>query len=516
MRTITRGLLCVVLLTSASCNLPWQASVHRLDDKTFAQRIANDVVAVQRYRNGLRAALRYAQSERALFPAEKLSDPSMLTVEQKDKVRQAWRGILDYVLALDSIGKYHRNFIMEDSLERKRDSVAIFRGSYIASYAFALDFIEAAEKDPALDVILNEPIGELGLAKGSYSTFKTRFLNVLRATEFGAMSAVANTLGTSDRTALLQAGIDTDAKRIWRAGLGSGAAMTFDNGINIIERVGFAAYFPVQKGISEWMGDTKVLRHDKCLITAEQIRAFAPRLMPGDILIERRTWYLSNVGLPGFWPHAALYVGTPAERMTYFNDARTRQWVRDAGSDDGLLETLLKKRCPKAYKACADRADDGHMPRILEAVSEGVVFATLEHSAACDTLVVFRPRMSRSNKARAILRAFAYYGRPYDFNFDFLTDQALVCTELIYKAYEPGQGYTGLDMPVRTLMGRRVTPANDIVRWFDETFGTDKQRMNFVLFMDGKEFKGKAVESDLATLRASWRRPRWHMLTQDN
>ena len=513
MRTIALGLLLSALLATASCIFTGQTSVLRLDDKTFAQRIANDVAAVQRYRDGLQAALRYAQSERTLFPAKKLSDPSMLTVEQKEKVCHTWRSILDYVLALDSIGKYHRHFGLEVDLDRKRDSLAVFRSSYVASYAFALDFIELADKDPAMDVILNEPIGELGLDKGSYSTFKTRFLNIMRATEFGAMTAVAQTLGDSDRAALLQAGMDADAKRIWRAGAGTGAVMTFQNGINIIERIGFAAYFPVQKGVSEWMGDTKVLRHGKSLITARQIREIAPRLMPGDILIERRSWYLSNIGLPGFWPHAALYVGTPAERMAYFNDARTRQWVRTNGSDDGLLETLLQKRYPAAHKACGNRADDGHMPKVIEAVSEGVVFTTLEHSASCDTLVVFRPRMTRSQKAFAIMRAFAYHGRPYDFNFDFLTDQTLVCTELIYKAYEPGEGYTGLNMPIRQLMGRRVTPANDIVRWFDETYGTDKQRMNFVLFMDGKDLKGKAVESDLPTLRASWRRPRWHMLT---
>ena len=517
MRTVTLGLLLsAVLLAATACGSTEQPSIMGLDDKAFAACIVNDVAAVRRYRTGLQASLLYAQSDHALFSAEKLSAPRMLSVEQKDRIRHTWRSILDYVLALDSIGKYHRHSAVEVRLERRQDSLAVFRGAYVASYAFALDFIELAENDPALDVILNEAVDELGLPKGSYSAFKTRFLNVLRATEFGALAAVTNTLGASDRIAPLQEGIDADTKRIWQAGAGQGAMMTFQNGISIIEQIGFAAYFPVQKGVAEWMGDTKVLRHGRSLITAKQIRQLAPRLMPGDILIERRSWYLSNIGLPGYWPHAALYVGTPDERTAYFNEARTRQWVRDNGSDDGQLETLLQMRYPAAYKACGKRGDDGHRPRVIEAVSEGVVFTTLEHSAACDTLVVFRPRMTRSQKALALTRAFAYHGRPYDFNFDFVTDQALVCTELIYKAYEPGDSYTGLNMPVRNLMGRRVTPANDIVRWFDETYGTDKQRMNFVLFIDSNELKGKAAESDLATLRASWRRPRWHMLTPSN
>ena len=96
----------------------------------------------------------------------------------------------------------------------------------------------------------------------------------------------------------------------------------------------------------------------------------------------------------------------------------------------------------------------------------GVSLTTIEYSAAADSLVVLRPRVSKRVKAAAIRRAFEYRGRPYDFDFDFLTDRELVCTELVYKCYEPVGGSGGLQLPTTTILGRRVMPANLIARGF--------------------------------------------------
>src|SRR6185295_16554467 len=101
----------------------------------------------------------------------------------------------------------------------------------------------------------------------------------------------------------------------------------------------------------------------------------------------------------------------------------------------------------------------------------------------------------------------------YDFNFDFSTDAQLVCTELIYKCYEPSAGCTGLKFPMVEMLGRKVTPANELIKQFDAQLGTGEPQFEMVLFLDGHERAGKAAEGSLAELRESWKRPKWHVMT---
>jgi hypothetical protein len=250
------------------------------------------------------------------------------------------------------------------------------------------------------------------------------------------------------------------------------------------------------------MGDTKVWRRHSSLITGAQALALRPRMRPGDVILERREWYLSNIGLPGFWPHAALYVGTPEERRAFFGDAEVRSWVNSEGRTAGDLEGLLSGREPKAYAASRDG-------RVIEAVSEGVVFSAFEHTVLADSVAVLRPRLPKAEIARALLRAFHYHGRPYDFDFDFATDDQLVCSELVVKSYT-----SGLDFPTVEILGRKATPPNAMVARFDETYGTPAQRFELVAFLDGHEQQGRALEADVEAFRSSWRRPKWHVFVK--
>ncbi|HWA26418.1 MAG TPA: YiiX/YebB-like N1pC/P60 family cysteine hydrolase [Lacunisphaera sp.] len=467
---------------------------------------------VIRLRHGMQAITAYLATQPQLFPAKR-GEEKLLPREDKEAVWGAWQRFLDIAIALEALESAHRPWTTVEPSSRTEHTL-VGHAAFLAQYRGALEFINRADKNPALDKVLNEPVPELGLPGGTYASLKLHFLNVAIATEFAARRAVASNLKPTGLSDLMKA-IDEDSDALWRAGRGSGVKLTARNAWKVLQRTASSAWLPVQAGVSEWMGDTKVYRPHRDLILPAQIEAIAGRFEPGDILLERREWFLSNIGLPGYWPHAALYMGTPEERRRYFDTPEIRAWLATENAASGELEAMIAAREPRAYATAVAADPAGHAPRVIEAMSEGVSFTTLEHSASCDALVVLRPRVPRLEKARALLRAFHYGGRPYDFDFDFATDSSLVCTELVYKAYEPATGFGGVRFVPGKVLGRLVLPANEIARQFDDEHGKPSQQFDFVLFLDGSERTKQAMEATLDDFRQSWRRPKWHVITAD-
>ena len=492
-----------------------RAGAHPLADLDAARRAASqasDLRAVTVFREGLARVVERAATRPDLFPAERRRGTHLLNEAERTAVRDTWKSFLDYTLALDSLERFHREYAVLAWQDRS-PSFHVARGAFLAQYRFALDFIRRVENDPKLPLLLNEPLPALGLPAGSYDLLKFRFLNVAASSQLTAYSALARLVPAVSNPALAQAAAEDEA-RLLEAAKGRRQVLTAANSLNVLKKLGERMTFPVQVEVSEWMGDTRVLRKNRALISAEQIAALPGRLDPGDVLLQRREWYMSNVGLPGFWSHAALYIGTPEERRTYFDDPEVRRWVIAQGEPGGDFEALLRRRYPPFYALALAAQEEGHVPRVLEAISEGVVFTTLEHSAAADSMVALRPRLERIEKAQALLRAFQYVGRPYDFNFDFQTDLALVCTELVYKSYEPAPGYRGIRLKLEEILGRTAIPANSIARQLDEEMAQGTPQFDMVLFLDGQEKAGAAVEAGVDELRRSWRRPKWHVIEQ--
>jgi hypothetical protein len=251
-----------------------------------------------------------------------------------------------------------------------------------------------------------------------------------------------------------------------------------------MERVKKDAYTPAyvaQSMVAEWIGDTRIVEQ-KPLITIAQIESIESELRPGDILLERRNWCLSNAFLPGFWPHAALYVG----RM----DDLRRLGIADEDAVKEKLEEYLKP------------APDGHNHTVIEAVSEGVIFNSLTESMHADYVAVLRPQLPEAQIAQAIVRAFRHKGKPYDFEFDFSTADKLVCTELVYRAYD---GMLHFDLV--NIVGRPTLPALEIVRKFSQERHQPNPELAFVLFLDGDRAAGRARHASAEEFCESAKRP---------
>ncbi len=462
---------------------------------------------VLRARAGLAEALAFADARPDLFPPRRRDRERVLAPEARAELLGTWRSVGDYLLALEAVRGEHADFALRRGDARSR-SFHLYRAAFLAQYRHAMDFIERLERDPGFAKVLDEPLPELGLPRGSYARLKLRYLNPGIATEFATLEALAE-VARGDPPAALAAGVASDRRRIWRMGRGTGLRLTAENAVSMVERAAFRAWLPVQTEVADWMGDVKVWRRDRFLIPEARREELAARLEPGDVLLTRREWFLSNLGLPGYWSHAALYIGTPAEREAYFDDAGTRQWVREQGEPSGRLGALLARTGAAGH----DGLERGQPVRVIEAVGEGVIFTSLTHAAGADSVAVLRPRLPRHEKALALVRAFGYAGRPYDFNFDFVTDAELVCTELVYKAYQPGPRNRGLVLPLESLLGRLALPANGIARLYDAQRDGDARQLDFVLLLDGDERRGHVREADEDVFRASWRRPKWHVLT---
>ena len=225
-----------------------------------------------------------------------------------------------------------------------------------------------------------------------------------------------------------------------------------------LEDQAYSPLYEVQSAVAAWLGHTRVVDRPPA-IHAQQVKRIQAELRPGDIVLLRREWYVGNAFLPGFWSHAALYVGG-------IEDLR-----RLGIADHPTVQSHLT-----AYLASTT---DGNDRTVIEALSEGVVFNSLAESLRADHIAVLRPNLSEHEIAQGIINAFEYHGHPYDFEFDFATADKLVCTELVYRAY---QGSLSFDL-VR-IMGRNTLPAAEIARKFARERHDPRHELDLILYYE--------------------------------
>ncbi len=166
-------------------------------------------------------------------------------------------------------------------------------------------------------------------------------------------------------------------------------------------------------------------------VTPGTIRSVRRILRPGDALVTRHDDAMSNLFLPGYWPHGALYIGSNRERYE-------------------LKVQMTGER----------RERSGASVRVLEARKDGVRFRPLSETLRVDAFAIVRPRLSPEAVAEALGRAIEHEGKYYDFEFDFNRSDRLVCTEVIYRGFH---AVGNLQFPLTPRAGRPTFSAEDLL-----------------------------------------------------
>lgn len=514
MRAWLTAALTAVLLFAAA---PAAAAPARLDQLPAAladRRAHHDLKLLKSYTLAISRLRRALRTEGALFdrPLEDALSP-----DERSRVLSLFEQVVSHTVALDRLAAFHGDFWRVGAVRnpvRHARHFAIGYAAYCLRLALGLHFVDLTLGKRQFEKLLDEGSRVHGVPAGAYERLKWNVVHVQDAAAVLSAQQYHKLLRFTSYRALKRDAlasfaithIDVTYPEVRRQLLARGVRLFGGNGVDIIKDKGLGVWLPVQTDVAEWMGDTKVKRPDGALVSDEQIAEAVTRSRPGDILVERRNWYVSNVGLPGFWPHAALYLGDARELGAFLDDDPE---VRAAYG--GAFTAALAARFPRTWAAYTSTDEQEHEMRVLEAVSEGVIFTTAEHSLHADYVAALRPTLSKLEIARAIERAFTYVWRPYDFEFDFYTDTQLVCSELVYKAYEPRPGVRGLALPLEAVVGRMTLSPNTIVKLFDERAGRPDAPLTFAWFLDGREATHDATWSDEAALRDSWRRAKWDL-----
>jgi hypothetical protein len=172
-------------------------------------------------------------------------------------------------------------------------------------------------------------------------------------------------------------------------------------------------------------------RKGKLYNKADVMAEVSSCLRAGDILLEKTPFRLTDKLIPGYWGHAAVWIGTEAE-------------LKELGIWDNPLVARYH-----------DEIRDGRL--VVEALRSGVEMNTIQHFLNIDSIGILRkPDLSREARANTIIQALRQVGKPYDFNFDVESKGRVYCSKLVYLSY------SGIDWPTKRSLGRTTFTPDDV------------------------------------------------------
>lgn len=180
--------------------------------------------------------------------------------------------------------------------------------------------------------------------------------------------------------------------------------------LDFISFIGNSIVYFGSKVFGNYMGRFQE-RNGKLFKSSKFIRKVKRTLKPLDVLLEKTPFRLTDNFIPGYWGHAAIYIGTKKDLKKL-----------------GIWEHELVQK----YK---NEIESGRS--IVEALRDNVQINSINDFTDIDDFAIIRlkEKLSDEEKAQHILRALSQVGKLYDFAFDVDTALTIVCSELHYRTF---------------------------------------------------------------------------------
>jgi hypothetical protein len=286
--------------------------------------------------------------------------------------------------------------------------------------------------------------------------------------------------------------------------------------------------------IGRWLGKTKVHRRNpdyyngQTYIDIKLAAKMEEKLKPGDIMLSKTDWFLSNLFFSGFFSHSFIYLDNKDELEIFFNDPEINDYfVKRCHKEDldcySLSGYLSKaERTAKAWKSYIQKDKYGFPNVLLEATGAGTNFNSIRKAFLNDNLAAIRPKVSKLDKAIAIVKSISLFGKEYDFEFDVQTEDKVFCSEVVLKGYLPGKDMAGINfnysvekkMYVENVLKRPGLPVINIVRkMYDENVrGLRASQFDFVGFLKGNSKTKTAEFKNEIDLFKTLKKPKWSFM----
>jgi hypothetical protein len=163
----------------------------------------------------------------------------------------------------------------------------------------------------------------------------------------------------------------------------------------------------------------------------EVLRMLAHQLRAGDILLEKTPFRLTDQFIPGYWGHAAIWLGTENE-------------LNELG--------IWTHPIVMQYHEPIERGES-----VLEVLRSGVQLNTLRSFLNVDSLAVLRhTELARGALRKRIVVGLRQVGKQYDFRFDIETTDVMCCSELVYSVH------SDIEWPNSKALGRHTISPDHI------------------------------------------------------